>query len=280
MNNTGNKEVDSCFIEPSSISFGNTDVVFWFLVSIATVAGNGISIWKLLRNKRRWLSQNIFFVSFLSTDFIIGAGLHPLVALATYRGYGSCQSVRATRAFAYFNMSISLWSSLAIAVNRYKALNINKTRAFNRMQSTSPRKNKTPLFVVFSIWSFTTFVSILMISTSISFIRLQLTVPLLLFVVLVLNIIVSFKIRAMYRKINRAILKRSSEYRTHSSSLSLIQLIILNMLMTCLPVIILRSISARVHHVNTLALARANKLYLLSPMLDPLCYILVKRSSI
>ena len=268
----------NCLTEYAEVVFGVPETVFWVLVGIATVAGNSISIYKLLKSKRRWHNHNIYLVSLLSTDLIIGATLHPIAAMVAYTNSTTCGSARAVRGFAYFNLLVSLLSSLSIAVNRYKALDVQKTRSLNRMQSNNATKSKTPFVVVAAIWLFTIFATSLIVATNQTFLRLQLLIPLLLITVVFVYIVVAIKLKAVFRKINPSFLRRSSQFKQHSSSVRLIQLIVLNMLMTSLPAIIIRSLRARMY-ISMTVVSVANKIYMLSPMLDPLCFVLVKHAS-
>lgn len=279
-NLTLNQNREDCQRGVGDDNFGIPESVFWILVSIATIVGNTASIYKLLRSKRRRANHNIYLVSLLASDLLMGLTMHPIAAISANAKSKetSCRTIELVRRFVYCNMFISLLSSLAIAVNRYKALKARNARSLNRMQAKNATKSKTPFIVVAAIWIFTIFTAVLLILANGKLVKLLILVPLLLFTVVIVYIIVAFKLKAVFSKVNPAFLKRSSEYKTHLFSLRLIQLILLMMLMTSLPAIIVRSIETR-WHVKPLLVSLANKVYLLGPMLDPLGYVFVKCTS-
>ena len=229
----------------------------------------------LLSSEKMSLSYNIYLVSLLASDLLVGLVIHPLLAYGSYARVTNCFNIKGVRAFIAFNIIVSLLSSLAIAINRYKALNFKNTRSFNQMQAkvTSRYQRKVSLITVAVIWLIAVLTFTICLYTKQGFQRFHLWASLLLISTVTLQIIIKFKLKKVSRRVGTELLKKRAPYKKLSRSIRLLTCIILSTLITKLPGVIIRMIHNDTP-VNKTVVSVVSRMYLLTPMIDPICYVI------
>ncbi len=255
-----------------AVTFGAVETYIWGIVSLLTIIGNIVSIAALIKSRRRRTNHNIFLISLLMSNLLIGFVVHPAIAYAAYiKTTMPCRLVVMLRPFGFININVSSLSALSIAIDRLKSLNIMNNRVLNSMQREDQRPKKKPLIIVAAIWLESIIVGLMMLKMQ-GLPQLN-VIPALMFLVTV--IVYGFMI-AKLKKINVAAGDRSNRYRKHITCVKLIGLILCNMLITWLPAVALNLITKAGVYINITAISIVNKIILLGPVLDPLCYVLVK----
>ncbi|KAJ3592205.1 hypothetical protein NHX12_007333 [Muraenolepis orangiensis] len=109
--------------------FKNTDVslsisVFYSLIAVANLAGNGLSMWLLVFRTSPKTPSIIFMINLTLTDLALGAAL-PFQIIYLLQGYnwslgpGMCRLLTVT---FYSNMYCSILTMMAIGVDRYMGI--------------------------------------------------------------------------------------------------------------------------------------------------------------
>lgn len=264
-----------CLLGMDLMNLGVADTVTWAFVSIITVTGNSKSIKMLLSSQRMHLSYNIYLISLLTSNLLFGLVIHPMFAYESLSSVTNCFSAKAVRAFAALNILVSLLSSLAIAINRYKALNFKNTRSFNRMQAqvTSRYQRKVSMITVAVIWFVAALIFVICLYRKQGFQRFHLWVSLLLITTVTVQTIITFKLRKVSRRVSTKLLQKQAAYKKLSRSIRLLRFIILSTLITKLPAGIMRMID-NYTPVNKTVVSIVSRMYLLTPMIDPICYVI------
>ena len=274
---TKNPRILECAIKYDvEVRFGLPEMVAWIAISVVTIIANITSIATLLKSKRRRTSHSIYLISLLASDLMIGAIIHPARAYACYVDKVPCTLIRIVRPLTVINISISLFSSLATAVGRLKALNIRNNRVLNSMQSRRSQASKTPLIVVAAIWLVSHLAGLSMVFTSTDARKLQVLFGFIYIAIVVLYLVITVKLQIRFRN-KTALAKKNASYSEHAACVKLIGFILFNMLITWLPILVLQTLKNRFSvHIDPYTLSICSKLVLLGPTLDPLCYVLVR----
>ncbi len=272
-----------CYLlKTMAVSFGIPEAVIWLLISIATMSGNAVSIVTLIKSNRRRTRHSIYLISLLVSDFIIGASLHTLLAyLAASASRITCNMSRIERLMSHINIgnsACSLLSALAIAVDRFKALDVCSTRVLNNMQRNHTTSIQKPFIVVLCIWTFSLVPVIVMMVEGSTLDRLPLVFAVVFLAILYYYIRIWIKLRRIYKG-NPMMNKNNMSYRKNVSSMRLIGLIILNTVVTWVPLAILKGLDKFKVPGSKTGLSIAYKIFFLSPLLDPMGYVLVRKFS-
>ena len=265
-------------MEITSATFGYPETIIWSLISLATIVGNLYSILKTIRMRSRRSGHNWYVLSLFTSNLVIGATAHPSLAYITWTMDAPCEVARILQALVFFNFVISFLSSLAIAVNRYLAMNIRNARVFNRVTVNATNESKRHFVVLAIMWPGTAL--LVAIASMKQSVEKLLSILVVLFVLtVVMNAVVTVKMYMVLNRVNPHLLRNSSDYKRNKSSVRLLLLLMLNMILIGAPVIIVNILRKRKIHVDVVAWAITYKVFMLGPLLDPLSYVMVRYGS-
>lgn len=271
--------ISSCIkIEIISATFGLPETIIWSLVSLATIVGNLYSILKTIRMRSRRSGHNWYVLSLYTSNLIIGATAHPSLASITLTMHAPCVVARILQAVVFFNFVISFLSSLAIAVNRYLAMNIRNTRVFNRVTVAGINESKRHFIVLAIMWSGTALlVAIASMTQKVE--KMQPILVVLFLQTVTMNVVVTVKMNKVLNRVHPHLVRNSSDHKKNKASVRLLLLLMLNMILIGAPVIIVNILRKWKIYVGVVAWAIAYKVFMLGPLLHPLSYVMVRYGS-
>ncbi len=258
------------------VTFGVAEGVIWLIICILTVGANTVSIFTLTRSKRRNTNHSVYLVSLLTSNLAYGTAIHPILAYSSFHEEVPCSVIVVIYPIVYLGVFVSILSAKAITIDRLLAL---KTTApigtLNQISRQPGRKNKKALRVVAAIW-------LIGILAAIGFWKKEIYAKIarrfvffLFASTLVLLLIVYVRIKRLSRQ-STNVSGISVTNRRHRASLKLVTLLICCMVITWLPMAVIKVLTSGGAQISITGISVAVKMFLLNPLLDPLCYVLVK----
>ena len=256
-----------------NISFGIAETTTWTIVGLITVVGNGLSIAKILKGQGRVVDHNIYLISLLSSDLIIGFVAHTSLAYIAYKLTVPCTIARAVQAVTYLNIFVSFCSALAVAINRCRALDAKSSNSLNRMQQTSRLVSKKPLVVVTVIWVCASIITIAVLVAKTSFSRVTILIALLWVLVIAANCLLMVKLCKLRTVVHSNLNNEVTITRSQRFAVKLINVVTITLMLTYFPSIIVSVLLRNNISVHEMVFCLSYKVVFLGPAIDPISYV-------
>ncbi len=258
------------------LTFGKGEGIFWVLMSVLTLAANAVSIFTLIKSKRRNTNHSIFLVSLLASNMVHSVAVTPVVAYASFNDGIPCLASDTTKAISSQTMLISLMSVAAIAVDRLRSLKVMAPSSnANQMVFIDRRVNNRAVLAVAAIWITSSLVGIF---TSMEVVEGKLVLYLkvvLLVTAVTLLLMVYVRIRRVFKGVP-GLQNSSTSARKAKASLKLMMSIICCLLLMWLPDTVIKILQSRGVIAASRMNSAARKLVFLDPLLDPINYVIIR----
>ena len=262
-------------ISAIAISFGLAETITWSVISVITVVGTIFGICKLVKDIRRLPDHNVYVLSLLASDFCIGVVGHTTLAFAAYSVTIPCIMARAVESVTFFSIIVSFSSSLVVAINRNRALDVRRSRALNRLQRNSSNVLNSPLFVVSLIWLFSMLFTLAVALTKLSFSKFRTLIGLLCFLIIGANCRLLYKLRRLNASIHANPDSNIIPNRGQQLAIRVINAVTITLLLTCLPIVVVSSLIRAGVFVGDVVFAFTYKFVLFGPAIDPITYVII-----
>ena len=277
VNNTSyNQSMGMCLNGSAiGISFGFAETIIWSVISVITVVGTLFSIGRLLKDIHRLPDHNVYVLSLLASDFCIGVVGHTTIAYAAYTTRVPCIMARVIESVIFFSIIVSLSSSLVVAINRSRALDIKHSRVLNRIQRDTRFVLRKSLFIVCSIWLCSVGLTLLIALAKLDVSFSRAVGGLLCFLVLTANCRLLCNICRYKSHIHASSNSHIISNRMQKLAVRAINAMIITLLLTCLPSMVVTLLIRNGVFVLDVVVVFTRKLILFGPAIDPITYFII-----